>query len=123
MAEEQLAKLQATVVRNTRVPGHPVVEIKIFSQDIAAADLKELLAFKEVKRLEFNTAKIDTAGLGALAALPVEAIFLPSNTMFDDAGLKELVKFNDLKSLSVPQGKFTDDAVKGLAALVNLEDI
>ncbi|MCI0704759.1 MAG: hypothetical protein L0241_27190, partial [Planctomycetia bacterium] len=122
-AEEQLEKLKAKVKRDTTQKDHPVVEVKVYSQDVSADDLKQLLAFKTIRRIDFMTNKVSGPGLSALADLPLEHVFMPSNCPLDDEGLKSLAKLKSLKILHVPQGKYTDAGVKELAALINLEEL
>ena len=126
-ADEQLEKLKAQVKRDTAQKDHPVVEVKVYSRDVSADDLKLLLAFKTIKRIDFNTTKVNGPGLAALAELPLEHLFLPTNAILDDDGVKAIAKLKTLKVLSVPQSKFRmqfkDETIKELAALTDLEEL
>jgi hypothetical protein len=121
-AEEQLAKLDARVKRDKSQPDNPVVEIRIFNQNVTDDDLKELTPFTKLRKLEFSGEKITGTGFAALTELPLEELHVMFAKGINDAGLKEIAKLKNLKVLVLPQGKFTDAGAKVLASLTNLEE-
>lgn len=122
-AEEQLAKLNGKVVRDKKQPDSPVVEIRLFSDKVTDADLKELASFTKLRRLELSAPEVTGTGFGELADLPLEELHIMFAKGITDAGLKEIAKIKSLRVLELPQGKFGDDGVKELAALTNLEEL
>jgi hypothetical protein len=122
-AEEQLARLNGRVKRDKKLPGSPVTEVRLFSDKVTDDDLKELVGFTSLRRLEFSAPEVTGTGLAALAELPLEELHIMFAKGITDDGLKAVAKIKSLKVLNLPQGKFGDDGVKELAALTNLEEL
>lgn len=120
-AETALKRLDGRVTRDK--PDGPVVAVRLFSDKVTDDDLKELAQFDGLKKLELSAAGVTGTGFAALTGLPLEELNLMFAKGTTNEGLKEIAKIKTLKVLHLSQGKHTDDGVKGLAALENLEEI
>lgn len=120
-ADVALKRLDGRVTREK--PDGPVVAVRLFSDKVTDADLKELAQFDKLKKLELSAPSVTGTGFAALAALPLEELNLMFAKGTTDDGLKEIAKLKTLKVLHLSQGKHTDDGVKALAVLENLEEI
>jgi internalin A len=121
-ADIQLERLKGHVTRDKSKPDHPIVAIKLFSEDVTDDDLKELAQFPTVKRLEVS-GKITGTGFAHLTGLELDELYVGWAKELNNDGMKELAKLKSLKILTLPQGKFDDDGLKEIQTLTNLEEL
>lgn len=120
-AEAALKPLNGKVKRDPSRPGNPVVEVTVYKQDVADADLKELARFDQLRKLDVRGRGYTGTGFAALAGLPLEE--LQTSWAVDDEGLKDVAKLKSLRVLVLHAGKLTDAGLPALVALENLEEL
>ncbi len=122
-AELQLKRLDGKVKRDKSLPGSPVVDICLYSNDVTDDDLKQLASFKSLAKLEIRSDKVTGSGFAALTKLPLQELNIMWARGIDDKGMKDVAKLTTLKVLHLPAGKITDDGLKEIATLTNLEEL
>jgi internalin A len=107
-------KLGATVTRDEKLPGKPVVEVDLHSTAVTDAALKQLAALKNLTALSLSETKVTDAGLKELTTLKNLTTLHLHYTKVMDAGLKVLAALKNLTALDLMFTEVTDAGVKEL---------
>jgi hypothetical protein len=123
-AEEALKANGGLTTRDWNAPGKPVIEVFIHHEKGTDGDIKHLLAFKQLKKVNCFCKKVTGAGMKELAALPKLEVLNLAGSGIGDAGVKEIVTLKGLKALSICSTHVSDAGLHEIAAgLPQLEDL
>jgi hypothetical protein len=129
-ADEKAAKwvegVGGKVIRDTKQPGNPIVEVNLAANKKVTNDgLKELAGLKGVKRLSlFFNEKITDDGVAHLKGLTTLEELTLNNTGVGDAGLAELKVLNGLRKLNLAGAiRLTDAAAETINGFAALEEL
>ncbi len=141
-AVEYVKKLGGTIDRDNKALGKPVVEVDLFGTKVGDADIKKLLAFKQLRVLVLFGTKVTGAGLAELAPLKhLQDLELSQGQVTDEAlgnlrkaGLLHALRMAEAGSeggraktseqvteLRLHSTQVTDSGLRHLASLKNLE--
>jgi Leucine-rich repeat (LRR) protein len=99
-SKKELLGRSVKVVLDTKLPGNPIVGMDLSKCRITDKELKQLMAFKELRTLNLSW-----------------------NQFLTDAGLKELTKLQNLQSLDLRYNRITDSGLKHLKAIKTLQTL
>lgn len=129
-ADEQAATwvegLGGKVMRDTKLPGNPVIEVSIVSnKKLTDEGLKKLASLQNLKRLNlFFNEQITDAGMEHLKGLTTIEELTLNNTGVSDAGIAELKGLTGLKKLHLSGvSRLTDAAAATINGFAELEDL
>jgi hypothetical protein len=106
-----LEKLGATIERDEKQPGKPVVQVEIVGTKATDADVKNLTALKRIRSLSLGNTKVTDSGVKELAALKGLQSLDLRRTKVTDAGVKELTGLRGIQMLLLGGTEVTDASV------------
>jgi hypothetical protein len=113
-------KLGGKVTRDEKLPGKPVTGVNLGLSKVTDLGLKEVVALKNLHKLDLFGTDVTDAGLKELAHLKSLTTVTLTETKVTDAGLKELAPLKSLTTLDLGGTQVTDAGIKELASLKNL---
>jgi serine/threonine protein kinase len=119
-AAQAIQALGGRVLRSKKVPGNPVVTVRLSGFLVIDADLQTLGAFKQLKSLYLVHTKVTDTGMRYVSGLSNLSSLTLTGTGVTDAGLKWLTRLPRLRSLVLGRTKVTDEAMKYVGKLKHL---
>ena len=113
-AVSAIIKLGGTVTRDEKLPGRPVVGVKLGNYRVTDPDLKILKEFEGLQTLDLANSRITDVGLKELKGLKGLKWLGLNGTRITDAGLKELKELKGLEMLRLDHTQITDAGLKDL---------
>lgn len=93
----------------------------VYQAKVTDADLKDLVPFKHLTRLDLDDTLVTDAGIKELTRLECLEKLSVSESKITDEGLKTLGKLTQLKELYLVGAKVTDKGLRELVVLKNLQ--
>lgn len=119
-----LEKLGAKIERDRLLRGEPVVGVNLWEQEVDDADLAQLEALPDLRRLGISAARVTDAGMAYLARLTnLTALVLHPRSGVTDAGMAHLARLPRLQTLQLSWVGITDRGVEHLSNLPDLRTL
>src|SRR5438093_1309967 len=122
-AVKAVEKLGGKVTRDDKLPGKPVIGVRLHEIGVADAALKELADLKQLTWLSLTVCRVTDAGLKELKHLKQLNTVILGESQVTDAGLKELAHLKQITSLNLRATGVTDAGLKELKDLKQLTSL
>ena len=120
-AVKAVTKVGGVIIRDQATRSRPVVAVTFVIPRLdGTANLKELVAFEELRTVSIVGTKITVAGMMQLARLKAVRTLHLHDTKLENGCLKELATMTWLRSLELSGVHLTDAGAKELATLKDL---
>jgi hypothetical protein len=120
-ALERFQKLRGKVVRDSNMPGAPVVMVDLHSTKATDEDVALLRNFPAVTKLNLYGTRVTDAGMASLGALPLLQTLYLNQTEVGDAGLEYLSGLKNLRELGLFRARVTDRGLEKLQRVQGLQ--
>lgn len=121
MAVAAIRRLGGVVLADENVPGHPIVEVTMFGNDVTDDTLVNFKELTQLRALDLICPKVSDSGLVHLKGLTELRKLSLNPSSVTDAGLVNLKELTNLVTLKLGSAKLTDAGMIHLKTLTKLE--